>query len=955
MDAMLTESNPTRADLALLERITFRAFAQAQAMIYLANNRKDKEPGDPKVGGHPASCASSMHMLAALHLAVREPQDFVCCKPHASPVDHALHHNMELFRHNEHVDWFMNQQGEEAAGPWFNEDEAKSVMAGLRKFPTPEMPHVFQSYHARTDPDHFHFLPSGTVGIPPVASGYMALAYRYAKDHGYEVPEDAHFWSLIGDSEFREGSLLEAMPDLAERMLGNVTWMIDYNRQNLDGTRMPNERGLESADCDRIERTAIANGWRVIQVRHGKFRQELFRRDGGDALREVLENGLSDYEFQMLALKRDPERIAEFMIAKHPGCRGLVENLGDDERVRMLLDLGGHCMDSMIEALRRSREESDEPYMVICHTLKGWELDCLADPANHSTLVGAKELDEILGKAGLDSEDPFALFDADSDERRFLQARRDHFRAGREAHWDLRTRNRARVREEIASNGGLPDALEIDLSLFPVCHTQWMWGQLAAKLVRIGTHGVKPGEEPSKELSPEEQRWYPAAQFVMTMSPDVGSSTNISPAMDSRIYGRADEEERGLEQDLEITYRHPELVSSTDPWTRHIRFEIAEANAMSAVGSFGKMIHYVGLPFVPVMTVYDFFIKRALDQLYYNVYWGSEFILMGTPSGVTLSPEGAQHSWKSDIQMPNLITWEPCFAQEMDWILSDAILRQMNDQNEGRRGVLIRAVTRGVPQKLLLDSLRRQASAKASVPGALKPAGTGAEWGNATDESTVPALDDGALLARVREDCLAGAYKLVDWTGYAGYEPGDNVVNVFAMGSLVREAVEASDALLERGIFANVIVISSPELLLGILGDQDGYSHLREGLGITGDLHAVAGAGTSEAGLVSLAGRRVPAVAVCDGEAGLVDNIGSIIGVKQITLAVRKFSKCGRPSDVFGYQHLDTASIVEACGQALSETALENLQVDPALLERLAGRQHNPRGDWRDLWPGSPA
>ena len=69
------------------------------------------------------------------------------------------------------------------------------------------------------------------------------------------------------------------------------------------------------------------------------------------------------------------------------------------------------------------------------------------------------------------------------------------------------------------------------------------------------------------------------------------------------------------------------------------------------------------------MTVYDFFIKRALDQLYYNLYWGAEFVIMGTPSGVTLSPEGAQHSWKSDIQIPNLITWEPTFAVEMDWIL----------------------------------------------------------------------------------------------------------------------------------------------------------------------------------------------------------------------------------------------------------------------------------------------
>ena len=97
-----------------------------------------------------------------------------------------------------------------------------------------------------------------------------------------------------------------------------------------------------------------------------------------------------------------------------------------------------------------------------------------------------------------------------------------------------------------------------------------------------------------------------------------------------------------------------------------MRFEIAEANCMSAAGSFGKLGDDLGLPFLPLMTVYDFFIKRALDQLYYDLYWGSEFVLVGTPSGVTLSSEGAQHSWKSDIQIPNLITWEPAFAIEME-------------------------------------------------------------------------------------------------------------------------------------------------------------------------------------------------------------------------------------------------------------------------------------------------
>jgi pyruvate dehydrogenase E1 component len=484
-----------------------------------------------------------------------------------------------------------------------------------------------------------------------------------------------------------------------------------------------------------------------------------------------------------------------------------------------------------------------------------------------------------------------------------------------------------------------------------------MWGQLAAKLVRIGTNdeGGPQTAVSAKTLAPDEQRWKTAADMVLTLSPDVGTSTNISPGMDKRIYGP--DYQPDLEDELQVEYKHPELSTTEDPWTRHIRFEIAEANCMSAAGAFGKIGHYVGLPFMPMMTVYDFFIKRALDQLYYNLYWGAEFVLMGTPSGVTLSSEGAQHSWKSDIQIPNLVTWEPLFALEVDWILSDAIRRQMTDENEGRKGVLIRAVTRGVQQSLLLENVRRQARSKldGTNAGPLKPSGAGAEWGDAQPEDGLAVLDDTTLLERVRQECLAGAYYLVDWRGYNGYEPGDNVVHVFAMGSLATEALAAAETLLARGIFANVIVVSSPELLLGILGEHDDYRHLREGLGIDGNLHAVQGSGDSEAGLVSIAGRRVPIVAVCDGEAGLLDNIGSIVGVKQVTLAVRKFSKCGRPDEVFGYQHLDAASIVAACGKVLSETALEDLRVSPALLERLAGRRTDERPDWRTLWPDAPS
>ncbi len=931
-------------DTAMLSRIADRAFAQMVRMIWEANHRDGKRPGDPKVGGHPAACASSLHILGALHLAVREPVDYVCCKPHAAPMDHAYQHLLGLFRHEDSTD----------EGTWFTSEEAKAVMSRLRKFPEPGQTDVFQSYHARSDPDSFHYLPSGSVGIPPVVSVYLALAHRYMADHGMEVP-NSHFWSLIGDSEFREGSLLEAMPDVSERLLGNVTWIIDYNRQNLDGTRIPNSKHLHSRDCDRIERTALANGWRVMQIRHGSFRDQLFARPGGDSLRALFEDVLSDYEYQLALFKHDA-LVCRTLAKQHSKeAYRFLKNLSDEEVLRAFGDVGGHDMEKLVTALAKAKEDPAVPYLLVVHTIKGWGMKCYADPSNHSSLPSEQEVEAILERGGVTKNDPFELFADDSEEGAYLAKRGQFFRKKIIASRIKRREKRQAAREAVEQAGGLPDTIDIDLSLYPSVHTQWMWGQIAAKLVRISTadeEGPSIGGAKKKPLTPDEKRWASVADFVLTLSPDVGTSTNIAPVLDRRVYGPGSPEEQ---ERSEFKARHPELMSHSEPWTRHIRFEIAEANCMSAAGSFGKMAHYTGNPSFPIMTVYDFFVKRALDQLYYNLYWGGEFVIIGTPSGVTLSPEGAQHSWKSDIQIPNLITWEPFFAIEMDWILSDAIRRHMLDENNGRRGVLIRAVTRAIQQNLLLDHLRTQARFKDGLPAgaALKPRGAGADWGPAIDESTVAPHSDERILTALRQDVLEGAYFLIDWRGYEGYEPGDNVVNIFSMGSPTTEALEASRTLQERGIFANVIVISSPELLLGILGEQTQYRHLRENLNVNGDLHAVHGAGDNAAGLVSLAGRRVPCVAVCDGEAGLVDNIGSVVGVKQVTLAVRRFSKCGRPDQVFRYQDLHAEAIVDAVGKVLSETALESLQVSPNLLQNMNGEATHRRVDWRELWPAS--
>ncbi|MBZ0152731.1 MAG: pyruvate dehydrogenase [Planctomycetes bacterium] len=927
-------------DLKLVERITRRAFAHMVAMIHVANNRDDADKTDPKVGGHPAACASSLDFLAALHLVVREPGDFVCCKPHASPDDHALHHALGLFRHGD--------------GTWFEEAEAEAVMTRLRSFPFDHKP-VFQSYHAESDPDCWRFLPSGSVGIPPVAAVYLALAYRYARQHRWDV-EEPHFWCMMGDSEFREGSLLEVLPEVAERELGNVTWIVDYNRQNLDGTRIPNNRGLMGTDADRIEGTARANGWNVIQLRHGAFREATFAKKGGASLREVFERRLTDYHYQSLLWKRDPAQMRAAVIGLDKACQALIGSLSDQDVVRLFFDTGGHDHAAIIQAFTAAKQDKHRPTLIVAHTIKGRGLECVAANGNHSAMPEEDEVVRILAEQGLTLERPFVRFPKDSPEGAYCAQRGAVLRLGIEALTAQAAANRQRVAKDFEDHGGMPASLDINLKLAPTTHTQWMWGQLAAKLVRIGVYDelaiAGKQDKAGRALTADETKWSPLADLMMTMAPDVGTSTNINPAMDEKIFGPKHDE--NWESKLELSERlRPELAPTDEAWTRHIRFEIAEANCMSAVGSFGKMDHLAGIPFLPLMTVYDFFIKRALDQLYYNLYWGASFVLVGTPSGITLAPEGAQHSWKSDIQIPNLITWEPAFAIEMEWILCDAIRRHFTRDNKGRSGVMIRAVTRALPQNLLLEWQRKQAKWKRDLP-------TGAELGLTTQdgglhEAEVPHAADAEILATLHQHVLAGGYRLIDWRGYRGYQPGENVVELFVMGALVPEAVQAARLLLDRGVYANVTVVTSPDLLCGELARKDGYQHLTTTLGIDGRLHlrpaGQAGGALGEADAIDLAGRRVPIVSVHDGEVGLLDNLGSVVGVPQLAKAVVKFSKSGTPAHIYAYHGLHGAGIADTCGQALAQTALERVQVHPGAFARLRGQEGSPAGDWRELWP----
>ncbi|MES2964719.1 MAG: pyruvate dehydrogenase [Bdellovibrionota bacterium] len=921
-----------KTNRAVLDKICSRVHYMTTQMIYLANHREEKEKGDPKVGGHPAACASSLHITGALHLLAKTGFDYIANKPHAAPVDHTYNYMLDLFF----------KDGLEK----FSQEEADLVMQGLRAFPQNGEP-VFQSYHSAYDPDHHGFLPSGTVGIPPVNVGYLAHAYRFLRNHGYEVPE-AHFWAIMGDSEFREGSVYEAVPDFAEREIGNLTWIVDYNRQSLDGHRITNKEIMNGTDDQRIARTMEANGWEVINLQHGQRRLDAFKKPNGEAFREFLEKDLQDYELQALLLVKDMAALKKGLEKAHPKLKKFLASITNDDLFWALRDLGGHDIMQLAGAMEQSKQNKRKPTIIIAHTLKGWGLRSAAAPGNHSSLPTDDEVEELRKAQGIPDGKLFARFDSKSEEAKFLATRGGELESEMREMHKLKKKNWNYFQMRMRDLGEIPVSLGINLKMASYPHTQWMLGQCTAKLTRIANASLDAKGD-QKALATEERPWKTPSELLVSMAPDVGTSTNLNPAMDGKIFGAP------VVTDLEADYgvkdkKTPDLVPGEEKSDRFLRFEIAEGNVMSCVGSYGKMRDFVGVPVIPLMTVYDFFVKRAHDQYFYNLYWKSAFILVGTPAGVTLSPEGAQHGWKSDFQIPNQITWEPFFCQELDWILCESIRRHMMADDEGRQGVFIRGVTRGIEQKMFSQYLKRQLRFKADQSQLLHA--TGFEIAGAVDEAQVSTIDEEQMWEQVRQDVLAGAYYLVDYRGYAGYEPGDNVVNVFAMGSLGTEALKASDELLKRGIYANVIMISSPDLFCGIQGHQDGYALLRERLGIDGSLVLQAANGEATAAeVMTLSGRRVPAVSVHDGEAGLLDNIGSILGVKHECLAVRKHSRCGTPKDVYAYHHIDAASVVEACGKVLSETALEEVRISPRIIAQVAGESAGSFQNWRELWP----
>src|ERR1700724_3219044 len=138
-----------------------------------------------------------------------------------------------------------------------------------------------------------------------------------------------------------------------------------------------------------------------------------------------------------------------------------------------------------------------------------------------------------------------------------------------------------------------------------------------------------------------------------------------------------------------------ERIPSTFNWDfsptgQHIELGIAEMNLFIALSALGLSHSINGERLIPIGTLYDPFIARGLDALNYACYQDARFILVATPSGITLAPEGGAPQSIAEpligIAQDGLAAFEPAFVDELAAILAfafDYIQRDAQKDSEG--------------------------------------------------------------------------------------------------------------------------------------------------------------------------------------------------------------------------------------------------------------------------------
>ena len=663
-----------------------------------------------------------------------------------------------------------------------------------------------QSYPSRTKDRIPVDFSTGSVGLGVAITLFASLVQDYLTAHGWMDEKDrGRFVALIGDAELDEGNIYEALIEGYKHDVRNLWWIIDYNRQSLDAT---------SADrmFERFDEIFKSCGWRVVELRYGKkLRAALDANSKLKTWFEALPNAeLSALHYQGGAAWRaridsDLGKQAAKFLSEHD----------DAGLAKLFSDLGGHCMETLVEAFDAAQD--DAPTLFIAWTIKGYGLPFAGHKDNHAGLMNPTQLAALREAMGVREGQEWEPLEGVGDNARgAVDALLDRSRVAREK----RSRSFGKV-----SVPAIPAPAGDEQS------TQAAFGRILLDLSKAG------GD---------------LAERILTTSPDVTVSTNLGAWVN----------QRGLFRRSEIAdVFAKEKIASAQKWSatnkgQHIELGIAESNLFLMLAAAGLSGDLFGERLFPIGTLYDPFIARGLDSLNYACYQDARFLLVATPSGITLGPEGGAHQSINPpliaLGQPGIRHYEPAYADELAAMMEEAF--RLIDDPAGESSYL-RLSTRSI------DQVER----------------SGDSW---------------------RDGAIKGAYWL--------REPApDAEAAIVAMGAVMPEALAAWEELRDDIPGLGLLSITSPDLLhRGWTAAQAGRwqgernpSHIEQ--------------------LLSRLSPRAGLVTIADAAPASLSWLGGVLGQRVAPLGVEKFGQTGSLAELYATYRLDGDAITEAVAELL--------------------------------------
>ncbi|QAY75360.1 transketolase [Sphingosinicella sp. BN140058] len=664
-----------------------------------------------------------------------------------------------------------------------------------------------QSYPSRTKDRIPVDFSTGSVGLGVAITAFESLVQDYMLAHGMIAPADTgRMVALLGDAELDEGNIYECLIEASKHDIRNCWWIVDYNRQSLDAT---------TADrmFSRFDEIFASCGWRVVTLKHGTLMEAAFAEPGGAALRDWIDAcGNADYAaLTYLGGGAWRERLARDL---GDAVAPLLASRDDDALQALMTNLAGHDMASLVEAFDRAAD--DVPTLFIAYTVKGYGLPFAGHKDNHAGLMNPGQIDALRERMGI----------ADGAEWEPWAGLGDNAAAAAQA-----AVAGSRIARE--KRPRVWDVAEVPVIPVPTGEeqsTQAAFGRILLDLSRIGG---------------------PLADRIVTTSPDVTVSTNLGAWVNQRGLFRR--------QELADVFAAAKIPSA-QKWSghaagQHVELGIAENNLFLMLGALGLAGDLFGDRLFPIGTVYDPFIARGLDALNYACYQDARFLLVATPSGLTLGPEGGAHQSINPpliaLGQPGLRHYEPAFADELALLMEEAF-RLM--QREDGESVYLRLTTRTIRQ---ID--------------------------RADDSWKADAIAGGYWLRPPAEDAEAAL--------------------VYA-GALAPEALAAWEALRDDVPGLGLLAITSPDLL------HRGWSARTAG--------RWTGKGATPAHVERLLAPLAPGaglVTLLDGAPAALSWLGGVRGQRVSPLGVDRFGQTGTLDDLYRAYRLDVDAIVEAAAE----------------------------------------